>query len=300
MAWVAILGGWWAVEGAFFRSCWAFLAIHRPMVVGIRPEMRQMVEWLRGNTDLSARVLFEDQLRLLEHTDAESVHWTPLLPDLLGADSRMFIGGLYQTAFIRHHKMAAFGDFQLGDRPIDEWSAGELDDYCRAYNVGWVVCWSPLSRFWFDRYPRAKRVATLPRYSTPGLPPSNNDHEWSAMVKRAGRDVALRYMLEGSTTYAVYRVDRPRSYFLRGKGRIVDVGPDRVELEGLEPEGGAVVVSLHWIDTWQADLPMPLRPQPMPPDPVDFVRIDLPGPVDRLVLTNGRGPRRAGDRPASP
>jgi hypothetical protein len=27
----------------------------------------------------------------------------------------------------------------------------------------------------------------------------------------------------------------------------------------------------------------------MPGDPVEFVRIDLPGPVARLVLTNGYG-----------
>ena len=59
----------------------------------------------------------------------------------------MFVGGLYQTAFIQHHKMAAFGDFKLGDRPIDEWSPAEFADYAGRYNVGWVACWSPLSRY---------------------------------------------------------------------------------------------------------------------------------------------------------
>ena len=59
----------------------------------------------------------------------------------------------------------------------------------------------------------------------------------------------------GGGTYAIYRVDRPHSYFLKGKGRIVAVGPNRVELADVEPEGGAVVLSLHWLDTWQTDPP---------------------------------------------
>jgi MFS family permease len=286
LAWVAVLGSWLAVERPLFVACWGYLKHNRPLVVGIKPEMRDLVEWLRAKTDLSARILFEDQLRLLETTDAESVHWTPLLPDLLGDDSRMFVGGLYQTAFIQHHRMAAFGDFQLGDRPIDEWKPTEVDEYCRTYNVGWVVCWSPLSRFWFDRYASAKRVATLPRYTTPDYPPSDNEHERVAMIKRAGREVARRYLLEAGRTYAIYRVDRPHSYFLKGKGRVVSVAPNRVELADVEPEGGEVIVSLHWIDTWRADPPLNLRPEPALPDPVGFVGIEMPGAVKRLVLIN--------------
>src|SRR5262249_49649955 len=62
-------------------------------VAGIKPEMRAMVRWLAENTGDSARILFEDQLRLLEPTDPESTHWTPLLPILLRPETRLFIGG---------------------------------------------------------------------------------------------------------------------------------------------------------------------------------------------------------------
>ena len=289
LVWAAILGTWGWAEPGFFRASWSWLARDRPLVVGIKPEMRAMVGWIRENTDLSGRILFEDQLRLLENTDAESVHWTPLLPHLLRPEQRLFVGGLYQTAFIRHHEMAAFGDFKLGDKFIDEWSAAEVERYCKTYNVGWVVCWSPLSRFWFDRFGLAKKVATLPRHSTPGRPVSANEHEWSAMVRRAGPEVAKRYMLEGEREYAVYRVDRPRSYFLQGQGRIVAAGPNRIELADVEPEGGAVILSLHWLDTWRTDPPMTLRPEPMPPDPVDFVRIEARATIPRLTLFNGYG-----------
>lgn len=295
---VVLLGSWASSERTIFNAYAVLLTARWPLTVGLRPQMRRLVDWLRDNTDLSARVLLEDQLRLLELTAAESTHWTPLLPHLLEPEQRMFIGGVYHSAFIKHRKMAAFGDFQLGDRVIDEWTSAQVADYCRTYNIGWVVCWSPLSKFWFDRYPAAKRVATLPRYATPGKPPSNNEHEWTAMTRRAGRNVAIQYMLEGESSYAIYRVDRPHSYFLKGKGRIVSVEPNRVELADLEPEDGVVVVSLHWIDSWKADPPRPLKPEPVAMDPVDFIRIELPGPTPRVVLTNVPGHRQPlTDRP---
>jgi len=182
--------------------------------------------------------------------------------------------------------MAAFGDFQLGDRPIDAWPPAELAAYCRAYNVGWVACWSPLSRFWFDRFPLASRVATIPRYATLNRPVSANEQEWRAMVGRAGPAVARRYLLEGESSYAIYRVDRPRSYFLEGKGRVVSVGPNRVELADVEPEAGSAVLSLHWLDTWKADPPTVLSPEPVAGDPVPFVKIKTARAIPRLILYN--------------
>jgi hypothetical protein len=289
VVWGSLLGAWASFEWNYFGLSWWLLSNRRPLVVGIKPEMRMMVNWLRTNTDLSGRVLFEDQLRLLEMTDPECTHWTPLLPALLEPDKRLFIGGLYQTAFIKHHKQAAFGDFQLGDRKIDEWTPSEFRSYAETYNLGWIVCWSPLSRFWFDNYAPARRVATIPRYSSPRRPVSNNEHEWKTIDRLAGFEMAKKYMLEGEYNYAVYRIERPHSYFLKGKGRIVNVEPDRVELADVEPEGGAVVLSLHWIDTWKSNPPLTLKPQPRPPDPIDFLRIELPGPVGRIVLRNGRG-----------
>jgi hypothetical protein len=248
--------------------------------------MRIMVDWLQKNTDLSGRILFEDQLRLLELTDPESVHWTPLLPRMLGSDSRMFIGGLYQTAFIKHHQMASFGDFHLGNRSIDEWTPPEVERYCQTYNVGWVVCWSPLSRQWFDHFPIATRVATLPRYTTPNRIPPPNSYVEESLIRRAGPDAARRYINGGEEYYAIYRIDRPHTYFLKGKGRIVAVEPNRIELADVEPDQGVVVLSLHWLDTWRTDPPLKLNPEPMPPDPVDFVRINFDRPIPRVVLWN--------------
>lgn len=264
------------------------LAQDRPLVVGLRPADRALVRWLKAETDVSARVLFEDQLRLLESTDVESTHWTPLLPILLGPEGRAFLGGLYQTAFIAHHKAASFGDYVLGGRRIDAWTPAEFSDYCDRYNVGWVVCWSPLSRFCVDRLPTARRLTTLPRPATPGREIMPDATQWRAIAALAGRQVADRYLSEGVNRYQVYRVDRPHSYFLQGRGLVTSFAPNRVVLSHLtaDPTGSAVL-SLHWLDTWKTAPPLPLSPFPVPGDPVPFVRINLERPVSRVVLYNG-------------
>ena len=51
-----------------------------------------------------------------------------------------------------------------------------------------------------------------------------------------------------------------------------------------------MVLSLHWLDSWQTDPPQVVTPEPAPPDPVHFVRIEAPGPIPRLVLYNGYQP----------
>jgi hypothetical protein len=261
----------------------------RPLVVGIPAEGPGLVDWLRNTTDQSARILFEDQLRLLEATDIESTHWTPLLPLLLQPETRLFIGGLYQTAFIAHHRLASFGDYHLGDRRIDEWTQSELTDYCARYNVGWVVCWSPLSRFSFDRFALARRIGTLPRAASPERAVVPDEVQWRAIAARAGSEVANRYLSEGVNRYALYRVERPRSYFLQGRGRLTTLDANRVELADVTPDEGSVVVSLHWLDAWRTDPPLAIEPAPVGGDPVPFVRIHLPGPQRRIVLRNGYG-----------
>lgn len=264
----------------------------RPLVVGLRPADGRLIAALRRETDGSARVLFEDQLRLLEEGDPESTHWTPLLPLMLGQGpgARTFVGGLYQTAFITHHHAASFGDYGLGGRPVDAWSPSELDTYFRRYNVGWVVCWSPLSRFVFDSLPGAKRVGTVPRPASPGRDVMPDQTQWRAIQRLAGPAAADRYLSEGVARSVIYRLDRAHDFALEGKAAVASFGLDRVELTDLEPDPatGHVTVSLHWLDTWRADPPVSLVPARLPGDPVPLVRLKLDRALRRLVLTNGR------------
>jgi hypothetical protein len=288
-AWLVALGLMGGTMPWLFEWCARNLAHRRPLVVTVQPEMRALVRWIQDKTNPSARILLEDQLRLLEYTDPESVHWTPLLPELLGPDARQFIGGLYHGAFIAHHRTASFGDFHLGNRPISEWTADDLTAYFDRYNVGWVVCWSPLSRYCLDRYRLATRVAVLPRYRTFGRPPAKNEDERRAITALGGKALADRYLSEGEAHYVIYWIARKPSFFLSGEGRFAAVDANRIELADVIPEAGEVVLSLHWFDTWRTDPPLPAEPYPVPGDPVPFVKIRLPGPIPRIILSNDYG-----------
>jgi hypothetical protein len=286
-----LLGVAWFFSPVTFAATATHLWQCRPLVIGLRPADFELLRWFRTETDLSARVLFEDQLRLLELTDAESTHWTPLLPTLLEPDRRSFIGGVYVTAFIKHSRLAAFGDYSLGDRRIDEWKNDELSAFCEQYNIGWVVCWSPLSRFVFDLFPQAKLVGRVPRPATPGHEVMRDQTQWRAIAAKAGPQLADRYLLEGVVRYNVYRIERAHSYFLEGKGELKDIAPNRVELADVAPDPatGAAVLSMHWLDTWKTDPPLSLAPAFVMGDPVPFVRINLERPLSRIVLYNGYG-----------
>ena len=224
----------------------------------------KLVEWLRANTDLSARILFEDQLRLLEWTDAESVHWTPLMPDLLGADSRMFIGGLYQTAFIKHHEWPHSATSSLATVRSTSGAprSGRLLPNLQR-GLGGLLVAAVLVLVRPVRVGEAGRDAAS--LLDAGLPPSDNEHERVAIIRRAGRGCPFRYMLEAGRGLRDLP-GRAASFILpSGQRRIVSVAPNRVELADVEPEGGAVVVSLHWIDTWRTEPPLTLRPSPCRP-----------------------------------
>src|SRR5205814_225067 len=93
-----------------------------------------LLEAVREKTDDQARILWEDR-----HQTRGQPRWAALLPQLT---DRAYIGGLDADAAIEHATTGLVAD-HLAGRPVSEWSDGELEAYCRRYNVGWVVCRSP-------------------------------------------------------------------------------------------------------------------------------------------------------------
>jgi uncharacterized integral membrane protein len=279
---------WWArigldpkkVPPSSWRMTSGVLQSARPLAVGLRPEMIELVDWIRQNTDTSARILFEDQLRLLENADPsapESIHWTPLLPILTG---RQFVGGLYHLAFIPH-RHAAFGDWSLAGRNIRAWSDDDLLNFLEQYNVGWVVTWSraspfkqgpdylmPLSTDIFSRMDFCELVARIPRHTT----------------------------REDEAEYAIFRVLREPNFFAKGLGRVVQADFNRIELADLEPDRGELVLRYHWQPEFTTEPPITLARADVPGDPVGFIQILAEQPLKRLVLTNTYRARGAGKR----
>jgi MFS family permease len=251
----------WLAQGRVFTIGYQMIAHRRPFSVGLKPPMLELVEWIRTHTNNSARILFEDQLRLLENTEPESVHWSCLLPILTG---REFIGGQYQVTPLVHH-VASFGDFHLAGRPVDTILPLDLAEILDRYNVGWIICWSPRAKLAFDAFTQARYLGSLPRYSTR---PAENQ-------------------------YFLYRVDRRPSYFAQGTGRVVAVDLNRIELSDLVPDADTIVLRYHWLAGLQTTPVVRLEKVLVGNDPVGFIGIRTDDPVSHLVIENAY---RAWDR----
>lgn len=212
------------------------------LTVGLGPEREKLIATLQAHTTPAARILWEDRT-----SHRECMRWSALLPVLTERD---FIGGLTPDACIEHAQ-TGITDQMLAGRPLAEWSDAELDDFCRRYNIGWVVCWSPgaIARF---RTWKGEGAATPVHDDGPGC------------------------------LFAV----QPRSFVLKGQARWLAADRKHVALADVVPEDGKVVLSLHYHSSLRAS---PLRVQVEretdPYDPIPFVRLRVPGPTALVTLT---------------
>ena len=242
----ALVGGLLAAAvGAAHRPLRTF-ALHyahtTPFVLGLSQEQKAWVEVFKDYTKPEARILWEDMPE--QDTDAR---WTALLPILT---ERAFLGGLDPEACI-DHAYASLVAQNLAGRPIAGWSDAELSDFCRRYNVGWVVCRSP---------------AAIARFMG-----------W--------KDAQL--ILSMSSAAPGYLFELPnRSYVLHGQARLVEADFRHIALADVVPEDGTVVLSMHY----QAGMRVSpsrvrIEKEADPNDPIDFIRLRLQGPVSRVTIT---------------
>jgi hypothetical protein len=217
-----------------------------PLQVGLGPEREALIATLLQHTTPDARILWEDQ-----PGPRTMPRWTALLAERTG---RAFLGGLDPEGHIEHSH-AGFVRQKLAHRPIASWSDDALQEYCRRYNVGWVVVWSPAA------------VARL----------------------RAWRDgaVELARLHDGEEGW-LFQVRRPQapSFALVGTARLIHADSRHITLADVVPEDGRVVLSFHYQAGLRAS---PSRVQverePGLSDTIDLVRLRFAGPVARVTLT---------------
>jgi len=216
------------------------------LTVGLDPDQRALLASLEAHTTSSARILWEDQ-----RGDRRLSYWTALLPML---SERAFVGGLDPDAGIEHTS-TGLCDGVLAGRPLSEWSDDELEKYCRRYNIGWVVCWSPGSQARLRAWTRGEPTLTLP-----------------------GRDPG-----------SLFTLPRRHGYALSGSVDWIHADAQRIVLGNVIPEKGVVVLSLHY----QAGLRVSpgrvrLEPELDDLDPIPLVRLLVDEPVARLTITFDR------------
>jgi hypothetical protein len=213
-----------------------------PFLIGLTTAERSIVDMIIAQTDAEARILWEDP-----PTAEPGSGWTALLPVLT---ERSFVGGLDTGACIEHGYPSLVSQ-NLAGRPLDHWSDAELKDFCRHYNIGWVLCRSPGTSARFRGWKEAKPTSSSA--DAPG--------------------VFLFRLPSGSVA-------------LRGQARLIAADWRHIILADVVPEDGKVVLSLHY----QAGLRVsPSRVQiekePDPRDPIPLVRLRVPDPVARLTVT---------------
>jgi hypothetical protein len=177
----------------------------------------------------------------------QAPRWSPLLSLLTG---RFFLGGLDPDMGIEH-SYASFVDQSLAERPIKEWTDAELEQFSRRYNIGWVVCQSTAAVQRFQNWPG----------TTGSTPLADGREGWLFTLK-------------------------PRSFFLKGSGRLLSADSRRITLADVVPEDGTVVLSLHYQAGFQASPGRVLVERETDPyDPIPFIRLHIPGPAARVTLT---------------
>lgn len=221
---------------------WGRAVVESPTLeIGLGDDREAMVAALTEATTDSARILWEDR--------RDDSRWPALLPLLTG---RAYIGGLDADAGIEY-TATGLVEGALAGKELEDWEDQELVAYCRRYNVGWVVCWSPEA---CERLARWKTATLTRTFAGNGTP---------------------RYL---------YSLQRKASFTLTGAATWRAADAQGILLADVQPHDGEVVLSLHYQEG------MRVRPGRVvveravdSQDAIPFVRLRLTEPVGRLLIT---------------
>jgi hypothetical protein len=233
----------WGTIQTLLARAWAT----EPLILGLGHERQELLQRLRENTTSQARILWEDRPGLRDGS-----RWPALLPILTG---RVFIGGLDPDGRIDHSHAGFVHSLLAGEhRPLTQWSDAALSDYCRRYNVGWVVAWSP---------------AVIERLRA-----------WN------GGALELCSLKDGGDGFLFKVLDNHCSFAIHGQADVVDANCHRLILVNVVPKDGKVVLSLHY-DAGLRATPDRVRIEAEKDylDRIPLLRLRLDAPVSRLVLT---------------
>ena len=215
-----------------------------PLAIGLGPNREALVRTLVENTAPDARILWEDR-----PAARSTSRWTALLPLLT---DRPFLGGLDPDAEIEHTSVG-LKDQKLAGKPIREWTDAALEEYCRRYNIGWVVVWSPEV---------VKRL-----------------REWQGGLQ----EIAT---VHDETTGVLFEVRRaPHNFALLGQAHLRSADCHHITLEDVVPVNGCVVLSLHFQDgMWASPSRVKIEQETDPNDLIPLVRLRVDGNVARVTL----------------
>jgi hypothetical protein len=147
-----------------------------PYVRGVGPRSRWAIEWLKTNTDQSARILFETT-RGRFHDGASIAGYVAASAD------RELIGGPYHENYF-----AGYWDGYAFGHPIEQLEPASFHRYLDLYNIGWIMAFSPRSRQYLPTVPGVELVSEFE-----GLAAYRVDRPFSYFYKGSGRVASRRH-----------------------------------------------------------------------------------------------------------
>jgi hypothetical protein len=169
------------------------------------PEVLTNLErWILSETDETARILMEDSGTLSGHRYF-GFYYPGLVPCRTG---RQLIGGPWPYMFVKAH-ITDFHEGLLLGRPINDFESSEFKAVAKAYNIGWIICWSDQSRLFFNG------------------------------------QTSLLEPLEIHGDFHTYRVNREHSFIVNGEGNVT-VDFDRISVEDLTLDSPGCILSYHF------------------------------------------------------
>ena len=217
-----------------------------PLDFGLTPERQELVATLQQYTTKNARILWEDRKQ-----PRKTSRWSVMLSSLT---DRSFLGGVDPDGVLEISSISFLSE-SLERRRISDWSDRSLHEYCKRYDVGWVVAWSP---------------SVIERF-----------RRWSAVE----REIPVKDDVAG-----VLFVLKPQggAFVMKGQAELLEMDAMHISLANVEPDPvtGEVVLNLHYIAGLRAT---PSRVQvdaePSGQDPIGFIRLKMTDDTQRLTLT---------------
>ena len=205
--------------------------VARPEVKSEAPFSSAMVNYLRQRTDASARVFFEMSLGR-KHDGGH-------LAAMYAADAdREFIGGPYPFL-----DFANTWDATAFRKPLQEFSAAELNAMLDAYNVGWMVC-----------------------------------HSESCKTSMKPPAISVKTAEFGPVT--VFQRPRTPGFVAQGQGKIENRCDNRLEVAitstGASAGVGPIVLRYHWVPGMRIYPSGVLKPVDLIPGARPFISVENP------------------------
>jgi hypothetical protein len=161
------------------------------------------------------------------------------------------------------YNYASFTRARFFQTRIGELTASDVAEHAEAYNIRWILGASEESCARLARFPEVLESAA--RFD---------------ILERA-RDVAWGiFPREAHHVVCAFVVKQASTYFLEGSGT-VETSLDRIAVRGASP--GRVALKLHWMDSLEADPPLPIRRRDVKGSPIGFIEVDNGDTADFVI-----------------